>query len=127
MMARALALALIAVLVVAGCGVEPVVAPAPPVIDGLAGWHTNLGATTCADYTQSMTPPQQLAAAKWMLATERTIEVSDASDGAEFAPAFAVQVAIACAKYYGSAPTTGVIAGAGMAYHDDPSLHPAHH
>jgi len=133
-----LALVLVAVLVVlvgmimyggtvkgpAGAGIA---APAVPRIDGLADWHTNLGVTTCAEYTNSMTPADQVAAAAWILAIDRRVEVSDASDGAEFAVRFAGQITAACAKYYGSAPTTPVLAGAGMAYYDDASLHPAHH
>jgi hypothetical protein len=108
----------------AGAGIA---APAVPPIDGLADWHTNLGVTTCAEYTNSMTPADQAAAAAWMLAILRRTEVSDASDGAEFAVRFAGQITAACAKYYGSAPTTGVIAGATMAYTNDSSLHPLHH
>jgi hypothetical protein len=104
-----------------------IVVPAPPAINGLAGWQTNLAYTTCADYTQSMTSAQQVAAAQWLLAIFRRDEVSDASDGAEFAGLFATEVGAACAKYYGSAPTTGVIAAATMAYMNDPSLHPVHH
>lgn len=133
-----LALVLVAVLVIlvamimyggtvkgpAGAGIA---APAVPRIDGLADWHTNLSFTTCAEYTNSMTPADQAAAAAWMLAIFRRTEVSDASDGAEFAVRFAGQITAACAKYYGSAPTTGVIAGATIAYTNDPSLHPLHH
>lgn len=104
-----------------------IVVPAPPAINGVAGWQTNLAYTTCADYTRSMTSAQQVAAAQWLLATFRGEEVSDASDGAEFAGLFATEVGAACAKYYRSAPTTGVIAAATMAYMNDPSLHPVHH
>jgi hypothetical protein len=101
--------------------------PSVPVTDTMAGWHTNLAATTCADYTGSMTSAQQVAAAQSLLAILRRQEVSDASAGAEFAGLFAAEIGAACAKYYGSAPTTGVIAGATMAWINDPSLHPAHH
>jgi hypothetical protein len=99
----------------------------PLVTDTTAGWHTNLAQTTCGDFTGSMTSAQQIAAAASMLSIFRETEVSDASDGAEFASPFAAQVGAACAKYYGSDPSTGVIAGATMAYMDNPSLHPAHH
>jgi len=67
-----------------------------------------------------MTSAQQVAAAQWLLATFRGEEVSDASDGAEFAGLFATEVGAACAKYYRSAPTTGVIAAATMAYNERP-------
>ena len=98
-----------------------------PALNGSTGWHTNLALTTCTEYTNSMTPAEQVAAAQSILAIERRVEVSDASDGAEFAGRFAGQIVAACAKYYGSAPATQFIAGAGMAYLNDPSLHPVHH
>ena len=104
-----------------------IVAPAVPVLDGMAGWHTSIAATTCGDYAHSMTSAQRLAAAEWLLAIDRRVEVTDATDGAEFAGTFAVEITTACTKYYGTDPTTGVIAAAVMAYMDDPSLHPAHH
>jgi soluble lytic murein transglycosylase-like protein len=103
------------------------VVPAVPALDQFAGWQTSMSATTCGDYAHSMTPAQRVAAAKWLLALERRLEVADATDGAESAGTFAVEIATACTKYYGTDPTTGVIAAAVMAYMDDPSLHPAHH
>ena len=96
-------------------------------IDETAGWHTNLAYTTCAEYTGSMTSAQRIAAAGWLLDLNRRMEVTDASSGAEFAGRYAAEIASACAKYYGSEPSTGVIAAATLAYMDDAILHPAHH
>jgi|BarGraNGADG00212_1021973.scaffolds.fasta_scaffold13355_2 hypothetical protein len=100
---------------------------AAPAIDVLPGWHTNLAYTTCTEYQQSMTSAQRVAAAGYLLAIERRLEVSDASDGAEFAGVFAADIGAACTKYYSSTPTATVIAAATMAYMNDPSLHPVHH
>lgn len=120
-MIRRSILAIGLLLLLAACGV-PAETPVGP---RMADWHTNLSVTSCAEYTDSMTPGDQLVAAKWILAIQRRIEVSDASDGAEFASGFVSEIEAACAKYY--TPTTQVLAGAGMAYHDDLSLHPIHH
>jgi hypothetical protein len=112
----------------AGCvGVAVPLTAVVPAVDDTAGWHTNLAMTTCAEFSKSMTPAQQVAAARSILAIQRRVEVSDATDGAVFAGRYAGQIAAACAKYYGSDLTTPVLAGAGMAYLDDASLHPAHH
>ena len=96
-------------------------------IDETAGWHTNLAYTSCAEYTGSMTSAQRIAAAGWLLDLNRRMEVTDASSGAEYTGRYAADIASACAKYYGSEPSTGVIAAATLAYMDDAILHPAHH
>ena len=117
-------------LTVVGCGsgLSPTVAPAPAVPNayGLTDWHTNLAATTCDEFTNAMTPHDQIIAAAWLLASMRAAEVSDASDGRELAVQFAAGIMSACRDHYSSDPTVGMIAAATLAYTDDLSLHPAH-
>ncbi len=125
---RRLFLALVLATGLVGCNpATPVVVAPAPMLSVNAGWHTNLAATTCGDWAHSMTQTQRVTAAGSLVAIFRSMEVSDASAGTEFAPIFATEIGAACTKYYADAPTTGVIAGATMAYMDDLSLHPAHH
>jgi hypothetical protein len=117
---------LIAIAVLVGLVYHPM-QTSPPAIEVVPGWHTNLDYTSCTEYQQSMTAGQRVAAAGYLLAIERRIEVSDASDGAEFAGVFAADIGAACTKYYSSTPTTSIVAAATLAYTYDPSIHPAHH
>jgi len=103
-----------------------IVVPAPPAINGVAGWQTNLAYTTCADYTRSMTSAQQslLPNGCWR-----------PSVGKRFRRIGRRRIRWAlCYRGRGGlrevlqvCPNDRVIAAATMAYMNDPSLHPVHH
>ncbi len=119
-------IALVLALALGSVGCTQTITPIT-LIEPVPGWHTNLDYTTCTEYQQSMTDTQRVAAAGYLLAIERRIEVSDASDGAEFASTFAADIDAACTKYYSATPTTSIVAAATMAYMDATAVHPAHH
>jgi hypothetical protein len=86
----------------------------------IAGWHYAISATTCNDFSNVMTPSQQLDAIEWLLATLRRNDNPSATGGTDQQVlSFSRSLLTVC-----QGSTSMVETAASRAYHDNSSVHP---